>query len=281
MSKPNSLVSTSWLQQQIRGGGSTVVLEVLSDPDLPDEPGDHHIPGARSVFWKDLCWHDSDRQFPTPDEMAQRLAALGISDSDTIAVVGEPFQYGAYAYWVLTMTGQESRTVYVDGGRETWLAEGRELGPSARDVVPGHVTAGDLDETSRLGRRDVLARLDDPGVLLIDVRSPEEFSGERVSPDTFEIDYGAERLGRIPGAVHLYYLDLLDEDGTFLDREALSARFKQLPIDVEEIVLYCRLSHRATLAWFALTRILDYSNVRVYDGSWTEWGTIVGYPVER
>jgi thiosulfate/3-mercaptopyruvate sulfurtransferase len=123
--------------------------------------------------------------------------------------------------------------------------------------------------------------LDDPTVCLLEARSPEEYRGDRVSPDDFEVDHGAERRGRIPGAVHLYYQELLRDDGTLLDRDALAARFDQVLGDATQVGSYCRLSHRATLTWFALTRILDHPSARVYDGSWTEWGSIVGYPIER
>ena len=114
------------------------------------------------------------------------------------------------------------------------------------------------------------------------MRSPEEYRGERVSPSWVAFDNGAERKGHIPGARHLFFEDLLDEKGALLPAEQLRARFEaEGSADAAEIVTYCRLSHRGSLAWFILTRILGYSNVRVYDGSWTEWGSIVGFPVAR
>ena len=123
------------MQEKLETDDSVVVVEVSSN-DAPEEAtGSRHVPGARFVFWKDLCWSDTDRQFPSPEEMAQRLSVLGITDDSTIALVGDPFQYGTYAYWVLTMTGQESRTVLVDGGRAKWLAEGRDLGMVSDDVI--------------------------------------------------------------------------------------------------------------------------------------------------
>lgn len=275
------LVSTDWLQDKLGTDDSVFVLEVSSN-EAPDAAlGEGHVPGAHFAFWKDLLWSETDRQFPSPEELAKRLSAIGVSDHHTIALVGDPIQYGTYAYWVLTMAGQESRTVLVDGGQATWIAEGRALGAASNDVVEGHVTPGDADESCRVGRRGVLDRLDDPNVLLLDVRSAEEFRGERVSPSWFEVDYGAERRGRIPGANHLYYGELLRDDGRFQDPDVLDSLLS-LPEDgPSETVTYCRLSHRATLAWFAMTRILDRSDVRVYDGSWTEWGSIVGYPIER
>ena len=120
-------------------------------------------------------------------------------------------------------------------------------------------------------------------VRLLDVRSIEEYQGERVSPPG-GFDHGAERLGRVPGAIHLFYRDLLNEDDTFISKEQLKEKFsgKGLVSDsVNEVVTYCRLSHRATLAWFAMSHLLGLEDVKIYDGSWTEWGSIVGFPVER
>ena len=281
VTRSNPLVSTDWLQEKLETDDSVIVLEISSSDTPEVAVGEQHVPGARFAFWKDLCWSDTDREFPSPEEIAQRLSALGISDHHTIALVGDPIQYGTYAYWVLTMAGQESRTVLVDGGRAKWIAEGRDLGTVANDVTKGQLTPGEPDESCRLGRRGVLDHLGDPSVLLLDVRSPEEFNGERVSPSWFEVDYGAERRGRIPGATHLYYGDLLRDDGTFQDPGELDVLLAPPSGELSETVTYCRLSHRATLAWFALTRILDRPAVRVYDGSWTEWGSIVGYPIER
>lgn len=282
MTRSKPLVTTAWLQEKLdTGDDSVVVLEISSNGSPQEAVGETHVPGARFAFWKDLLWSETDRQFPSPEEVAQRLSALGISDHNTIALVGDPIQYGTYAYWVFTMAGQESRTVLVDGGREKWLAEGRPVRSVAADVTHGRLTPGQPDESCRIGRRGVRDRLGDSDTLLLDVRSAEEFNGERVSPSWFEVDYGAERRGRIPGATHLYYGGLLREDGTFRDAAELESILARPENGPSETITYCRLSHRATLAWFALTRILDRTDVRVYDGSWTEWGSIVGYPIER
>jgi thiosulfate/3-mercaptopyruvate sulfurtransferase len=135
----------------------------------------------------------------------------------------------------------------------------------------------------RLGRDEVRAGLGKPGRLLLDVRSPEEYSGERVM-EYPKFDHGAERAGRIPGAVHLYYKNLLNDDDSYKSPTELRAIFDRIgatPEKAGEIVCYCRLSHRATLTWVAMKHILGYENVKIYDGSWTEWGSIVGFPVEK
>ena len=124
--------------------------------------------------------------------------------------------------------------------------------------------------------------LGDPDRVLVDMRTDEEFSGERVSPATSPFDHGAERAGRIPGAKHLYFERLLDGEGRFLGADGIGEQLSSVGATPDaDVVTYCRLSHRASLGWFAATRLLGWSNVRVYDGSWTEWGSIVGFPVER
>ena len=136
----------------------------------------------------------------------------------------------------------------------------------------------------RVGRRNVRDNLKKPARLLVDMRSPEEYSGERVSEYSFKVDHGAERTGRIPGAVHLYFKELLNEDDSFKSPEQLRqvlAAAGVAPEKFDDVVCYCRLSHRATIGWIALSQILGHTNVKIYDGSWTEWGSIVGYPIEK
>ena len=136
----------------------------------------------------------------------------------------------------------------------------------------------------RVGRRNVLNHLQEPKRLLLDLRSPEEYTGKRVSEYSFAVDHGAERTGRIPGAVHLYFKELLNDDDSFKSPAELGrvlAGAGVAPEKFDDVVCYCRLSHRATMGWIALGHILGLPNVKIYDGSWTEWGSIVGYPVEK
>ncbi len=276
------LVSPDWLEDRL-SEPSLVLLDVSSRPAPEAAWFSGHIPGSRHIYWKDLCWHDSDRQFPTPTAMAERLGALGVGDDSTAVMIGDTIQFATYPYWVMTMTGLEDRAVVLDGGHQTWKLQGRPTTmedpppPTARVLTPGAE-----DTTSRVGRDNVLAHLDDPGRVLIDMRSDDEYHGRRVSPTTWAFDHGAERTGRIPGARHLYYENLLKEDGTFRSPEEIAAAFDDVGATPErEVVTYCRLSHRASLGWFALTRLNDRRRVGVYDGSWTEWGSMVGMPVER
>jgi thiosulfate/3-mercaptopyruvate sulfurtransferase len=147
-------------------------------------------------------------------------------------------------------------------------------------VEPRSVAPGPVDVSCRIGRDDVLAGLDDPRRVLIDLRSGEEYSGERVALLSAPFDHGAERRGHIPGARNVLIERLLKDDGTFKAPNDLWAEFAAVGMaDGQEVVTSCRLGHRASLGWFVLTRLLGWDHVRVYDGSWTEWGSIVGFPV--
>ena len=277
------LVTADWLVEHLEDP-EVVVLEVSSEP----APGaryfrDGHIPGAHFAWWKTLCWDESDREFPAPAEMARRLRALGVSDSSRLVLVGDPIQFATYPYWVLALSGLDHVASLLDGGRSHWVARGLPLTHEApAPPVPGTVAPRGTGEAARVGRDDVRSHLDAPGRVLVDMRTDEEFSGDRVSPVSYAVDHGAERAGRIPGARHLYFERLLGSDGQFLDPTAIDDQLRSTGATPDaDVVTYCRLSHRASLGWFAATRLVGWSNVRVYDGSWTEWGSIVGFPVER
>ena len=275
-----ALVSTQWLDDHLNDP-DVRVIEVSSTEDADTSIGGH-IPGAAKVFWKDFCWHATDREFATPEEMAERLSAIGVTPETKLVLCGDPVQYGTYAYWILTMAGHRNKAM-LDGVLTKWARDGRAVAARASTYERMPYAPGNADMTTRVGRDDVLAGLGRETRLLLDVRSPEEYGGERVMPPP-DFDHGAERKGRIPGAVHLHYLDLLNDDDTFKTADemlALLAAVGASPDSPSEIIAYCRLSHRATLAWFAMTHILGFDNVRIYDGSWTEWGSIVGFPVER
>ncbi|HEY6053648.1 MAG TPA: sulfurtransferase [Gaiellaceae bacterium] len=257
------------------------VLEVAFMPD--DGPfREGHVPRSRWAYWKDLLWHDTDREFATPEVLARRLGALGITEQQTLVLVGDPIQFAAYAFWVLHMRGRPDLLV-LDGGRAAWLAGGfpTEAGlPEVEAVAHAPFDLG--DESSRIGRDGVLVAVTNGDRVILDLRSPEEYRGERVAPLTAPFDHGAERKGHIPGARHLYYEELLREDGGFRSTDELRRVFAGAGVrNGEAVITYCRLSHRAALGWFALTQLLGHDDVKVYDGSWTEWGSIVGMPVER
>lgn len=280
MSDTQPLVSCEWLADHLDDDAIRVIEVTSAEDDAQYREG--HIPGAAWWFWKDALWHDSDRQFVTPDEVAESLSIIGVTPQTTIVLYGIPFQYGTYAFWVLKMAGHQDIRL-LDGGITRWKAEGRPLEQDAPTFEAAYYPVSDANTSSRVGRDNVLEGLNSEGRILLDVRSPEEYEGERVSPPP-NFDHGAERKGRIPGARHLFFRELLNEDDTLKSPDQLRRQFARVgirPDSTEEIVTYCRLSHRATLAWFAMEHVLGLEKVRIYDGSWTEWGSIVGFPIEK
>jgi thiosulfate/3-mercaptopyruvate sulfurtransferase len=274
------LVSGEWLAGHLDDPGLRII-EVSSSPD-DAEYRQGHIPGALRWYWKDALWHATDREFATSEDMASHLGRIGIAPNTTIVVYGSPVQYGTYAFWVLAMAGHHDVRL-LDGGRKRWIADGRPLSTDIPTYAPVDYPPTVSDVSSRVGRDDIRAKLGQSGRILLDVRSPEEYRGERVSPPP-GFDHGAERKGHIPGAIHLHFRDLLNDDDTFKAPEQLQERLGEAGIHpgaADEIVTYCRLSHRATLVWFALSSVLGSRQVKVYDGSWTEWGSIVGFPITR
>lgn len=268
----------------------------LDDPNLavievyataPEQPV---IPGARAVFWKDLAWHPLERELATGAELSERLFTLGADEGSRIVLAGDPTQFAAYVLWTLRVRGFTD-IAYLDGGLEAWRAAGLRTGGSPDRTAPTSPLPvpdpTEADERLRIGRDDVRALLGRDDVVILDYRTPEEYSGARVSGPNAPIDHGAERHGRIPGAKHLFFRDLLDEHGRLRDRTELQRLVDEKVGDAGSskdkaiIVNYCRLSHRSTLGWIALSEVLGFDNVRVYDGSWTEWGSIVGFPIEK
>lgn len=275
------LVSTEWLHEHLTDP-SIRVLEIGSQDERDYLLG--HAPGAVWAFWQKLCWDEVVRQFATPDQMATRLGELGMGDEHTIVLMSDQPQYATYAYWTMTMAGVRNMRI-LDGSRHAWVAEGRPLSVTVPTPQAVHRTAGVGNSSSRMGRDEVLAGLGAAGRIIVDVRSPEEYRAERVMPLP-NFDHGAQRTGRIPGAVHVYYAKLFNRDRTFRSPDQITRIVEKAGIDLDgdadtDIVTYCRLSHRATFVWFALTQILDRPRVRIYDGSWTEWGSMVGMPIEH
>ena len=276
-----ALVDPEWLAAHA-GDPDVCLIEVagLGQDDLHSYKAGH-VPGAYAWKWKETLWDSHMRDFPSPREFARRLGAAGISNDTTVVFYGEGVQFGIYAWWVFRYCGHENVRV-LDGARYAWAAQGRPLTrdePSPR--APVAYSEVQRAERMRLRRDDVLRMLGDPDTLILDGRSPEEYRGERVGGPGGP-DVGALRYGRIPGAKHLFYDELLTEDKRFKPRQALQAIVEARGAAASRnTVTYCRLSHRATVLYFALTQLLGLERVAVYDGSWIEWGNLVGVPIER
>ena len=279
--KQSPLVSGEWLEKHLGDPGLRIIEvgNVLDDKSYREG----HIPGAQRVYWKAACWHPTNRDFVTPDVMARMFGRMGIGPNTPVVLYGNaPVQYGNYGFWAFTMAGHKN-LLLLDGGRKKWLADKRPMTTTVPSVAAVDYPTPVGDQSMRVGRRDVRAHLRQPQRMLIDYRSPEEFTGKRVIDYSFPFDHGAERFGHIPGAVHLEFRKLLNDDDSYKSADELRAVYAAhgiAPEKYEDVVGYCRLSHRASLGWFALTHILGYKNVKIYDGSWTEWGSIVGYPIE-
>ena len=276
-----ALVTPSWMAEHA-DDPNVRLIEVagLGQDDMPTYRAGH-VPGAIGWKWKDMLWDVHMREFPTPEDFAARLGSEGIGNDTTVVFYGEGIQFGIYAWWAFRYCGHTNVRL-LDGGRYSWQAEGRPLSteiPARRAPVDYRPVA--RRESMRIHRDEVLAALGDGRTVILDGRSPEEYSGQRVGGPGGP-DVGAVRYGRIPGARHLFYLDLMTADKRFKPVDELASLVASRGAKSSgDVIAYCRMSHRATVIHFALTQLLGFTNVRVYDGSWTEWGNLVGVPIER
>jgi len=271
---PERLVSTQWLAQHL-GDENLVVVE--SDEDvLLYETG--HIPGAVKVDWHLDLNDPVTRDYVDGAHFAAVLGSRGIARDTTVVFYGDKSNWwAAYALWVFSLFRHEDVRL-LDGGRAKWQAEGREMTIDAAAVQPVNYPVVERDDsTLRAFKDDVLTHLGGP---LLDVRSPQEYSGERTHMPEYPQE-GALRGGHIPGAQSVPWARAAAEDGTFKTRDDLAAIYQQekgLQPD-DPTIAYCRIGERSSHSWFVLTHLLGFSNVRNYDGSWVEWGNAVRVPI--
>ncbi|MEY4500061.1 MAG: hypothetical protein RL319_1049, partial [Actinomycetota bacterium] len=273
---PEVLVSTEWLQANL---GSAGLVVVESDEDvLLYQTG--HIPGAVKIDWHTDLNDPVTRDYLDGEAFSALLSNRGITRDTTVVIYGDNKNWWAtYALWVFKLFGHEDVRI-LDGGREKWIAEGRDLTTEKPEIRPTDYPVVERDDkTIRAYRDDVLAHL---GGALVDVRSPQEYSGERTHMPDYP-EEGALRGGHIPGAKSIPWSKAAGELGVFRSRDELEALYlKEAGLDSSaNTIAYCRIGERSSHSWFVLTYLLGFGNVRNYDGSWTEWGSLVGVPIAK
>ncbi len=271
---PERLVTTEWLAAHL-GEPGLVVVE--SDEDvLLYETG--HIPGAVKIDWHTELNDPVVRDYVNGEQFAALLGSKGISRDTTVVIYGDKNNWwAAYALWVFTLFGHDDVRL-LDGGRDLWIAEGRELTTVAPEVTLVEYPVVERDDRAvRAFKDDVLAHLGNP---LVDVRSPEEYSGERTTAPAYP-EEGALRAGHIPTAASVPWARAAAGDGTFKTRDELDAIYRgEVGLeDGDDVIAYCRIGERSSHTWFVLTHLLGFEKVRNYDGSWTEWGSAVRVPI--
>jgi thiosulfate/3-mercaptopyruvate sulfurtransferase len=271
---PERLVSTDWLQDHL---GTPGLVVVESDEDvILYESG--HIPSAVKIDWHTDLNDPVERDYIDGAAFAALLSRKGISRDSTVVIYGDKSNWwAAYALWVFTLFGHEDVRL-LDGGRQKWLVEGRAVTTDRESAEPADYPIVERDDAPiRAYKEDVLAHFGSP---LIDVRSPEEYSGERTTAPAYP-EEGALRAGHIPSAASVPWARAAADDATFRSRPELDAIYRDEAglTGTEPVIAYCRIGERSSHTWFVLTHLLGLENVRNYDGSWTEWGSAVRVPI--
>lgn len=276
--QPDVLVSTAWVDQNRHRVDELRIVE--SDEDLLlYENG--HIPEAVKIDWIDDLNDPVVRDYIDAERFAELCSRNGISNDTTVVFYGDKDNWwAAYALWVFKLLGHE-KCVLMDGGRKKWIKEGRELVTAPLEFPSQPYEVLKSDPTIRAFQAEVLEHMR-AGKPLIDVRSPQEFSGERTHMPEYPQE-GVLRGGHIPGAQSVPWARAVREDGTFRTRAELEHIYQRdlglSPVD--DVVVYCRIGERSSHTWFVLRYLLGFAKVRNYDGSWTEWGNTVRAPIEK
>jgi thiosulfate/3-mercaptopyruvate sulfurtransferase len=273
---PERLVSAVWLETNRENPGLVIVE---SDEDvLLYEVG--HIPGAVKIDWHTDLNDPITRDFVDSEAFARLMGDKGISRDSTIVIYGDKSNWwAAYALWIFSLFGHEDVRL-LDGGRDKWVADGRPLTTEQPQVTAVDYPVVPRDDSGlRAFRDDVLAHFGNP---LIDVRSPEEYSGAPTTMPAYP-EEGALRAGHIPTAANVPWAQAAASDATFRPRDELEAIYKDSAglADGDDVITYCRIGERSSHTWFVLTHLLGFTKVRNYDGSWTEWGSLVRVPIAR
>jgi thiosulfate/3-mercaptopyruvate sulfurtransferase len=271
------LVTTEWLAEHLNDDG-IVVAEVDENPDLYEEG---HVPRAIKLHWREDLQDPIERDLVEKEVFERLLGERGVANESTVVLYGDKNNwFAAYAYWYLKIYGHEDLRI-LDGGRQKWIDEGRELTSDTPAPEQQQYKAKERDETIRIFRDAVRESIAAGDKALVDVRSPQEFSGELISPPGYEQE-GAQRAGHIPTAQSIPWAQAVRDDGTFKSPEELRELYAAKGVTPDkQVTAYCRIGERSAHTWFVLRELLGYEQVKNYDGSWTEWGNLVDVPIEK
>lgn len=277
-SNPDALVTTDWLAANL-DDPAIRIIEVDEDTEAY---GRSHIPGSISWNWTTDLHHPVRRDYLDKDGFSDLLAAAGVTEDTTVVLYGGNNNwFAAYAYWLLKLRGYDAVKL-LDGGRKKWNVEGRPTTTDVPEPEPtGYRISGPDRPEIRALRDEVLELARHNGSSFIDVRSPEEYSGVKLAPDHLpqEQPYVG---GHIPGAVNIPWSQTAEEDGSFKPAAVLAELYEGAGItEGRDVIAYCRIGERSSHTWFVLHELLGYGSVANYDGSWTEYGSLVGAPVEK
>jgi thiosulfate/3-mercaptopyruvate sulfurtransferase len=273
---PNVLVSTDWVAQHLNDPAIRIV-EVDVDTAAYDQG---HIPGSIGWNWSTQLCDTLVRDIIPANKLEELLGGSGISNDTSIILYGDNNNwFAAWALWQLKVYGHKDVRL-MNGGRKKWLAEGRELTTDSSRVQPKTYKAQAPDLSIRAFLTEVQKAMQGKRAALVDVRSPQEFTGEILAPPG--LPETCQRGGHIPGAKSIPWGKACNDDGTFKNADELKQLYEGAGVTPDKpVIAYCRIGERSSHTWFVLRHLLGYKNVKNYDGSWTEWGNLVGAPVEK
>lgn len=275
---PEVLVDTNWVSQHMKDG-SVRVVEVDYDPTANYNLG--HVPGAVLLDWRKDLNDPVARDLVSKDRLEQLLGQAGATNQTTLVLYGDFNNwFAAFAFWILKYYGVE-KIVLMNGGRKKWLAEDREVTKEVPNYPKTTFKISGTNEQLRTYLDYVRSSMKKSDKVLVDVRSPAEFTGEVTAPPEYPNEH-AQRGGHIPGAVNIPWSQAVKEDGTFKSAEDIANLYQSKGVTADkEVITYCRIGERSSFTWFVLKYLLGYPNVKNYDGSWTEWGNMVRNPIEK
>ena len=275
---PEVLVETSWVSDHLKDSNIRIA-EVDYDPTANYNLG--HIPGAFLFDWRKDMNDALSRDIVSKQQLEDLLSRAGVEGNTTVVLYGDFNNwFAAFAFWILKYYGVE-KVVLMNGGRKKWLAEDREITKQQPSYPKATFKAKGPDETIRTYLDNMKKGLGQSNRVLVDVRSPAEFTGEITAPPEYPNEH-AQRGGHIPGAVNIPWSQAVKEDGTFKSAEELAKLYQGKGVTPDkDVVTYCRIGERSSFSWFVLKYLLGYPNVKNYDGSWTEWGNMVRNPIQK